>query len=219
MGILHTPVVGLSPTSLLRGIITRMEKFTEESINEVASPKKSRHWINLIVTVLVLGILVLFVSRDFENIRAYIAASGWIGLLVSLVVYGLLGLSPIPSEPLTVLLGSIFGPFYATLAAGMGNLLAALVEYFLGTRISAVADFETHKEKLPFGLGRFPVNSAAFLMGARLVPGFGSKLVSVVGGVYRVPILRYIWTAAIPIFAGSAIFAFGGAGLFQLFGR
>lgn len=196
-----------------------MEKFTEETIREVAAPKKSRHWVNLIITILLLVVLVSFVSRDFEYIRAFIAESGWIGLAVSLVVYGLLGLSPIPSEPLTVLLGSIFGPFYATLAAGFGNLLAALVEYFLGTRISAVADFETQKEKLPFGLGRFPVNSAAFLMGARLVPGFGSKLVSVVGGVYRVPIIRYIWTAAIPIFAGSAIFAFGGAGLLRLFGR
>jgi len=81
-----------------------MEKFTEESINEVATPKKSKRWINFIVTILVLVILVSFVSRDFENIRAYIAGSGWIGLLVSLVVYGLLGLSPIPSEPLTVLL-------------------------------------------------------------------------------------------------------------------
>lgn len=194
-----------------------MEKFTKEAINEVVAPQKNKPWIKLILTILALIVLVSVVSRDFDDIRAFIARSGWVGLLLSLVVYALLGLSPIPSEPLTVLLGSIFGPFYATLAAGVGNLLAALMEYFLGTRISAVADFEKQKEKLPFGLGRFPVNSAAFLIGARLVPGFGSKLVSLVGGVYRVPIVRYIWTAAIPIFIGSAIFAFGGASLMQLF--
>src|SRR5690606_8276868 len=103
----------------MEGIIFCMEKLTEETINEVIAPKKSRPWINLIITLLVLVILVSFVSRDFENIRTFIAKSGWIGLLVSLVVYGLLGLSPIPSEPLTILLGSIFGPFYATLAAGI----------------------------------------------------------------------------------------------------
>ena len=34
------------------------------------------------------------------------------------LLYGVLGASPIPSEPLTVLLSTVFGPFYATLAAG-----------------------------------------------------------------------------------------------------
>ena len=32
-------------------------------------------------------------------------------------------------------------------------------------------------------------------------------------GMYRVPILRYLWTTAIPIFCGAAVFAFGGFGL------
>ena len=128
-------------------------------------------------------------------------------------------MTPIPSEPLTVLLSTIFGPLSATLVAGSGNLLAAMVEYYLGAHIGAIADFQTRKAKLPLGLGRLPVDSALFLLGARMMPGYGPKLVSVLGGVYRVPILRYVWTAAIPTFVGAAVFAYGGAGLFSLTGK
>jgi len=197
-------------------VTKEVEELTIEAVTEIAAPKKSRPWIMLIVSVLVLGAIVLIVERDLDKIRAFIAGSGWVGLVTAVLLYGLLGLSPIPSEPLTVLLSTIFGPLSATLAAGFGNLLAAIIEYFLGSRIGAVADFESRKEKMPFGLGRFPVDSAVFLLGARMLPGYGPKLVSLISGVYRVPILRYIWTAAVPTFIGAAIFAYGGAGLLHL---
>lgn len=151
-----------------------------------------------------------------EDVRNFIAGSGWIGLLVSLGLYALLGASPIPSEPLTVLLSTIFGPLSATLVAGGGNLLAALIEYYIGEHIGNVASFEQRREKLPFGIGRFPVDSAIFMIIARMLPGYGPKFVSLVCGMYRVPLWRYIWTAAIPTFVGAAIFAYGGFGLLHL---
>lgn len=197
-------------------ITKEVEGLTIEAVTEIAAPKKSRPWIALIVTILVIGAFVFIIERDLDKIRAFIAGSGWVGLVTAVLLYGMLGLSPIPSEPLTVLLSTIFGPLSATLVAGSGNLLAAMVEYFLGSKISAVADFEARKEKMPFGLGRFPVDSAIFLLGARMLPGYGPKVVSVISGVYRVPILRYVWTAAIPTFLGAAIFAYGGAGLLHL---
>ncbi len=193
-----------------------MDDITEEIAEEIVKPKKSKPWATLVLSVLLLAALVFLVSREMNAIRTFIAASGWWGLLVAVLLYGLLGLSPIPSEPLTVLLGTIFGPLNATLAAGFGNLLAALVEYYLGTHLGAVADFQARKQHLPLGLGRLPVDSPLFLLGARMMPGYGPKLVSLIGGVYRVPIWRYLWTAAIPTFIGAAIFAYGGTGLFQL---
>jgi uncharacterized membrane protein YdjX (TVP38/TMEM64 family) len=44
-----------------------------------------------------------------------------------------------------------------------------------------------------------------------MIPGYGPKIVSMMAGIYRVPLLRYLWTTAIPIFVGAAAFAFGGA--------
>lgn len=192
-----------------------MEEIPEEIIEE----KKSRPIVIAVVAVIVVILLVFFVSEDMDRIRAFIAASGWIGVLTAILLYGLLGASPIPSEPLTVLLSTIFGPLTATLAAGIGNLLAAVIEYYLGAKIGDAAKFLNQREKLPFGLGRFPVDSPVFLIGARMLPGYGPKLVSIFGGLYGVPLWRYIWTTAIPTFLGAAIFAYGGFGLFSLRGH
>lgn len=195
-----------------------MGEITEE-MDKIIEEKKSQPIRVLVISLLILIILVFFISRDMDKIRAFIAGSGWVGLVVSIALYGLLGASPIPSEPLTILLSTIFGPFNATLVAGLGNLLAAVIEYYLGAKIGDAADFKTRREKLPFGLGKVSVDSPVFLIAARMMPGYGPKLVSVIGGVYRVPIWRYIWTAAIPTFLGAAIFAYGGFGLFSLRGK
>jgi len=164
----------------------------------------------------VILLLIVFISEKMEFVRNFIRSSGWIGLLISIALYGLLGLSPIPSEPLTVLLSTVYGPLTATLVSGFGNLLAAVMEYMIGEHIGNVASFEDRKKSLPFGLGKLPVNSIPFLLIARMLPGYGPKFVSIISGIYRVPMLRYLWTAAIPTFAGSAIFAYGGFGLLNL---
>lgn len=181
-----------------------------------AGKKQRQQIISLILTLLVVLILIILLARNMTAVRAFIGESGWIGLLVSILIYAILGASPIPSEPLTVLLSTVYGPFAATLVSGTGNLLAALIEYYIGERIGTVASFEERRSRLPFGLGKFPVDSPVFLIVARMLPGYGPKFVSVIGGVYRVPFWRYVWTAAIPTFAGSAIFAYGGFGIIQL---
>ena len=177
---------------------------------------KLRSILSFGLTILVILLLIIILSRHLETIQNFIRQSGWLGLLISIALYGLLGLSPIPSEPLTVMLSTVYGPLTATLVAGTGNLLAAVIEYILGERIGNIASFEKRREKLIFGLGKLPVNSIPFLLAARMLPGYGPKFVSVMSGVYRVPVWRYLWTAAIPTYVGAAIFAYGGFGLLNL---
>lgn len=183
------------------------------------TPQNNNKWSTLIsfsLVIVTIIILIFFISKEMDVVRAFILSSGWLGLVLGVALYGLLGLSPIPSEPLTVLLASVYNPLTATLVAGTGNLLAAVMEYMIGERISSIASFEDRKKHLPFGLGRFPVDSVPFLLVARMIPGYGPKFVSLLSGVYRVPMYRYLWTAAIPTFIGAAIFAYGGFGLSQL---
>jgi uncharacterized membrane protein YdjX (TVP38/TMEM64 family) len=161
--------------------------------------------------------LVIFASRHEEAIKDFVTHAGVFAPLVMIVLYGVLGLSPIPSEPLTLINGALFGSVWGTLVAGTGNLAAAVVEYYLGKGINNLSNFEERRRNLPFGLGNFPADSIWFLLGARFVPGYGPKLVSVVGGVYKVPLRRYIWTAAIPTYVGAALFALSGYGLSRLF--
>ena len=137
--------------------------------------KNSRPTRVFIITVLVLLVVLFFVSRDMEEVTDFIRNSGPIGIVVSIGLYGVLGASVIPSEPLTILLSTVFGPFVATLVAGAGNTLAALIEYYVGTHVSGMTNFVEKKEKLPFGLGRLPINSPAFLILGRMMPGIRAQ--------------------------------------------
>jgi membrane protein YqaA with SNARE-associated domain len=105
----------------------------------------------------------------------------------------------------------------ATLVAGTGNTLSALVEYYLGTHVANITNFMERKEKLPWGLSKVKVDSPLFLIGARMVPGVGPKFVSITAGIYRVPFLLYLWTSAVSVFLGAVVFALGGSGLGSLF--
>lgn len=170
----------------------------------------------LVFSVLIMVLVGVFFTTDLARIKSFISSAGAWGIVISIVFYALMGMTLIPSEPFTLFIGALFGPFYATLIAGIGNTLSALVEYYLGTHIGSATNFVEKKDKLPFGLGKMKVESPLFLIGARMIPGYGPKVVSVLAGVYKVPILRYIWTTAVPVFLGSAIFAFGGFGIGKL---
>lgn len=172
----------------------------------------------LITAFFLLLVVVLIISKDMAQLREFISRSGRFGLLLSLIIYSLLAASPISSEPLTVMLSALFGPFNAMVVALSGNLLAAVVEYFIGGNIGDAANLVRNREKLPFGLGKFPVDSPIFLIAARFLPGYGPKFMSLVCGAYHVPFWRYLWTTFVANLPGSAIVAYGGFGLLHLRG-
>jgi uncharacterized membrane protein YdjX (TVP38/TMEM64 family) len=151
--------------------------------------------------------------------QSVIQKIGPYGFFFSIGIFAVLGATPIPSEPLTIFLSTIYGPLLATFATAIGNLLSALVEYFLGEKLGSLSNFSQWREKLPLGLGRFPVESPVFLLGARMVPGYGSKFVSLVGGAYQVPIGRYIWTTLLATSIGAAATAFAGYSVLTLLSR
>lgn len=167
----------------------------------------------LIFSILIMVLAAIMFTQNMSKIKVFVSQAGAWGILLSIMIYAILGLTLIPSEPLTLFIGALFGPVLATLIAGTGNTLSAFVEYYLGTHIGSATNFNEKKNKLPFNLGKLKVESPLFLIGARLVPGYGPKVVSMLAGIYRVPLLRYLWTTIIPIFLGSAVFAFGGFGV------
>jgi len=167
-----------------------------------------------IFSLLIMIVVLFFVSKEMDAVKEFIRQTGWLGLVAAVGLYGVLGASVIPSEPLTILISTIAGPLTATIVAGLGNLLAAAVEYYLGAKFGDAANFEEKKAHLPFGLANLPVRSPVFLLVARSIPGPGPKLVSFLSGIYRVPLGLYIWTTAVATFLGAAGFAYGGFELF-----
>ena len=193
-----------------------MQNFQQKTTPPYPNPANKR-WQSLAVVIMMILVIYLLASNEMAPIKEFIRSHGALGLAVAVVLYGLLGATVVPSEPLTLLLAGVFTPWAATLTATAGNTLAALVEYFIGLKLSHAADFEHRRSRLPFGLGKMPVSSPAFLLIGRSVPGYGSKIVSLLAGVYRVPIFRFIWTTLIPTLVGAAAIAYGGKGLTDLF--
>ncbi len=198
-----------------------MQTGDEQNSTTRAKPasRPSGQWRSLAVMAVMVLIIYFLASSEMDAIKNFIRNHrGW-GLGAAVILYGILGVTVMPSEPLTILLAGLFNPWVATLTATTGNTLAGLVEYFIGMKLSNAANFEQRKKSLPLGLGRLPVQSVTFLLVGRLVPGYGAKIVSLLAGAYHVPLFRYLWTTLIPTTIGAAIIAYGGKELADLFIR
>ncbi len=177
--------------------------------------EKGRKYIVLALFVIV---AIVFASvYDAAALKALLERYDKYALVICLLVYLLLSVTPIPTEPVALLVLAWRGPLAAILMATLGNTLAALIEYYIGGSIGDLTDFEKKKEKLPFHLGRLPIKSPLFQICARMLPGFGPKFVSVAGGMYQVPLITYLWTATLANLIGAAVMVGGAYGVFHLF--
>lgn len=163
----------------------------------------------IIVVIISLNIKVAEIEEVLKQYERF-------GVAICLIAYILLGVTPIPTEPLALLILTWKGPLAAILIATLGNTFAAIVEFFIGGSIGGITNFEQKREKLPFHLGRLPINSPAFLILGRMLPGFGPKFVSIVCGVYQVPIFTYLWTTLIANLIGASIFVLSSYGVITL---
>lgn len=179
--------------------------------------QKLYSWGILILTFVLSIVLIFFISKNKHSLKSFIHSPGIISPIISIMLYGLLSITPIPSDPLSVINGALFGPIMGSVISWMGNNVGALVEYFIAGNIGNVADFKKQKEKLPFGLGKFPADSVWFLIFGRFVPQFGGKLTSIIAGLYKVSLWRYIWTMTLANLPGSALLALGGHKILKLF--
>lgn len=172
----------------------------------------------LVVSVVSVLLTLLLFGNDLRHIQTIIPSLGLLAPAVSIVLYGVLSLTPIPAEPLSLLNGALFGPVVGILVNWMGNNFAAGVEYYIGRDIASPKKKMTKKKQyeLPGFFKYIPVDSVWFLLLGRMVPGYGSKVVSFAGGIYNVPLRRYIWTTAVMNLLGSILLALSGHFLIQL---
>jgi uncharacterized membrane protein YdjX (TVP38/TMEM64 family) len=190
-------------------------------MNETGTNDKRQRTLSiiiLVVTLVILFIIVSYFSKELQAVGNFIRRLGVWGWLASILMFAVFGATPIPSEPFTVLITTIFGPLLTAIITALGNLLAATVEFFIGRRVGKVADFDKIREKLPFGLNKVPVDSPIFLIGARLIPGYLPKFVSIISGIYKVPLYRFLWTTLVATTAGALAISFGGHTLLTLLG-
>lgn len=169
----------------------------------------------LILSSLIIPIILSLLILKFWNYDERLLITA--GPLVSILLYGVFSFTPFPTDTLSILNGAVFGPLVGILLSWMGNNLAAYIEYFLGRSISHISNFEEKKGKLPFGLGKFPVNSPIFLIFARFIPWFGSKMVCLSAGIYKISFWEFTWTTFIVNLWGAFTMALLGYSLVRFF--
>lgn len=177
-----------------------------------------KKWLQALLILFFLLFSVLLILRlDMNALQAFIVKHQSISTFLFLLSYTVLGVTPIPSEPITYLALTLNGALPTILLVTVGNTLAATLEYFIAGNLGNLADFEQHKEKLPSRLKSLPIDSPIFLLTARAVPGLGPKFVSTMSGIYNIPLSRYLWTALVSNLIGGIFIVLTMSGILTLF--
>lgn len=176
---------------------------------------KKRLWqgISLIV---ILGILYL-TFRETEKITSFLINSGPLAPIIAVFILMILGPTPIATDPIVILMGITYGPFWGMVIGTIGNTLAMFVEYFFGYKLAEIFEYDKEKKKLPKFIQKFPIDSWVFLILGRMIPGYGSKVISLIAGAEKVNLKTYLWTSIVSGIFGAAILSYAGASLLDFF--
>ncbi|HVP21017.1 MAG TPA: hypothetical protein VMS73_04065 [Anaerolineaceae bacterium] len=71
-----------------------------------------------------------------------------IGFIVCLAAFVLLNITPVPCDPITLLVIAWKGPVAAIILSTVGDTLSGFVDYYIGASVGDVTDFEQKKAKL-----------------------------------------------------------------------
>ncbi len=176
--------------------------------------KNNKLW--TVVGIIAFGVVIYVLAKHGSLIENILHQAGPWAPLAAILLYALLAITPITTDPITVIIGATYGPLIGVFIAWLGNNGAALVEYYVGKKIPYSGNPQASNPKLPFKLSKLPVNSWQFLIFGRMIPGYGGKIISILAGMHHVPLRRYLWTTALTNFGGSLILAYGGFGLIKL---
>jgi uncharacterized membrane protein YdjX (TVP38/TMEM64 family) len=129
---------------------------------------------------------------------------------LAVAVFALVASAPFSvTDALAVMNGAIFGPLFGSVINAVGLVIAALLGYWINRHASRLLDLDSYLERLPKWIKRFPVGSPAFLIGVRVIPGFGGTVATATAATFRVPVWVHVWTmcvVAVPLCTILAIF-------------
>ncbi|MHB9879693.1 TVP38/TMEM64 family protein [Pacificimonas sp. ICDLI1SI03] len=154
-----------------------------------------------------------FLSAQYANLTAYVAANLLIAAIAYMALYTLVTAISVPgAAPLTIAGGLLFGVALGGSLTVVGATLGATI-IFLAAR-TALADLLREKagprvKKLRDG---FEDNAFNYLLFLRLVPAFPFFLVNIAAGLFGMRTLPYVLGTGLGIIPGTFVFASIGAG-------
>lgn len=171
-----------------------------------------------VVAVVIIGLTVEL--PGLTQIRAAISSSGWPGALAFCVLYGLITLTPIPKNVVSVAAGVVWGLALGSLLVYAGALLGATLAFLVGRSLGrdAVERFTgTRVDRVDAALRR---HGLASVIGVRLIPVLPFTAINYAASLTAISVRDYAVGTAVGIIPGTvayvAIGAYGfepGAGL------
>jgi uncharacterized membrane protein YdjX (TVP38/TMEM64 family) len=184
----------------------------------------TKHLIAVFVLISVAGLLYAFASAvpwwSSDDVVVHIRNAGqWGPAALVVIMAAAIVLSPIPSAPITLAAGAVYGHFWGTVYALAGAEIGALIAFELARC------FGRDRISRWFGKGALPsmvdsqIGLAAAVFVARLLPAVSFDVISYAAGLTR---LRRLWFAiatAAGMIPATFLLSHAGAGLIAIDGE
>jgi uncharacterized membrane protein YdjX (TVP38/TMEM64 family) len=187
-------------------------------MKKTVSFKISKRFWEVISLLLVIFILY-FTFRETDKVTKLLLEAGPLTPIIAVIVLTFLGPTPIATDPLVILMGITYGPFWGMVIGALGNTLAMFIEYYFGLKLAEIFEYKKNKQSLPKFIQKFPADSWIFLIFGRMIPGYGSKIISLIAGAEKVNIKTYLWTSIISGIFGAFLLSYSGSEILKLLSK
>lgn len=170
------------------------------TLNNLSSSNYFRITLTVVLAIL---LAIPFLMYDYSDIRAFIAENRVSGVFVAFFLYIVIGVFLIPTDGLTIFILVTMGFLPAFILDILGNSAVSFIEYFIGTGIQDVTQFEKRQKKLPGFLETYPISRPRYQILGRMLPAFGSKAVNILCGFRRTSLRVFAWTTLVSTSIGA----------------
>lgn len=137
---------------------------------------------------------------SFAKVAQYVQASGQWGMAISIGLMVAHSFLPLPSEPIALANGMIYGTVTGSLLTWIGAMLGAQAAYWPARTFGRVVIMRhVAPERLTRMRQWINSNGVVALLGMRLIPVISFNLVNYVAALADVPWWTFTWTTAIGI--------------------
>jgi uncharacterized membrane protein YdjX (TVP38/TMEM64 family) len=155
---------------------------------------------------------------DIDRFEILLRDLGPLAPLVFILVMALAVVtSLIPSLPLDVLAGAVFGPWLGTLYALVGAEVGALLAFFIAKGLGREAIVRLLKKDISFCDACAERHLAVIIFIARLIPLFSFELLSYGAGLTKIPAWKYALATLLGMAVPTFLFVSFGKTLFEGF--
>jgi len=196
--------------------IKPLEAMRKGGKNDPRNPKNIGPFLMLMAFIVVLALLFSIISPYFSNlfsvakVSQLISGFGIIGPIVLIFVIGLaVIISPIPSLPMIIASGIIFGPWLGFLYSILGNTLGAIGAFWIARGVGKETLKRWFGQEIEFGKDIENRYLFIAILGARLIPLFSFDLVSYGAGLSVISFRNFVIATLLGSIPSILLFSVG----------